>query len=132
MKANVKSSNVSKKPFSFSTSLRVGDSVMVISGGNKVSNRILKGQVGTLKKIFPKSSRVIVENLNMISRHKRASNTQEQSSIIRKEGTIHISNVMYYSDKIKKPVRLKHAAGKDGVKVRGFVNPETKTFEAIE
>lgn len=78
MKATVRTSKISKKPFAFKTTLKVGDSVMVISGGNKKSGRILKGQVGTLKRIFPKSSRVIVENLNMISRHKKAANTQEQ------------------------------------------------------
>lgn len=132
MKAKVTSSNISKKPFSFSTDLKVGDSVMVISGGNRKSGRNLKGQVGTLKKIFPKTSRVIVENLNMISRHKRASNTQEQSAIVRKEGSLHISNVMFYSDKVKRPVRLKHQVGTDGSKVRGFIHPETKSFEAVD
>ena len=105
---------------------------MVVSGGNKKSGRNLKGQVGKLKKILPKSSRVIVENLNMISRHKRAANTQEQSTIVRKEGTIHISNVMFYSEKLKKPVRLKKQVDTKGTKVRGFMNPETKSFEAVD
>lgn len=132
MKAKVISSNISKKPFSFKTALKVGDSVMIISGGNTKSGKTLKGQVGKLKKILPKSSRVIVENMNMISRHKRATNSQEQSTIVRKEGTMHISNVMFYSEKIKKPVRLKTTVGKDGSTVRGFINPETKSFEAVE
>ncbi len=105
---------------------------MVISGGNNKTGRNLKGQVGQLKRIFPKSSRVIVENLNMVSRHKRASNTQEQSTIVRKEGSVHISNVMFYSETLKRPLRLKTGAGKDGNLTRGFINPETKTFESLD
>jgi large subunit ribosomal protein L24 len=132
MKATVISSKISKKPFSFQTSLKVGDAVMVVAGGNKKSGKNLKGQVGTLKKIFPKTSRVIVENLNMVSRHKKASNSQEQSGIIKKEGSIHISNVMFYSDKLKRPVRLKNQLTSDGSKSRGFLNPETKSFEVID
>lgn len=42
---------------------------------------------------------------------------------------------MFYSDKLKKPVRLKSIEKVDGEKVkkvRGFVNPETKAFEAVD
>ncbi|HMO18118.1 MAG TPA: 50S ribosomal protein L24 [Oligoflexia bacterium] len=132
MKTLVESSNISREKFPFKTDLRVGDSVMVIAGGNKAKGKVLKGQVGTLKKILPKKGRVIVEGLNFIKRHKRASSTQEQSAIITKEGSIDISNVMFYSEAHKRPFRLKSKVQENGSKVRGFVNPDSKKFEAVE
>jgi large subunit ribosomal protein L24 len=132
MKKLVESSNISKDRIPFKTDLKVGDRVMVLAGGNKQKGKTLKGQVGTLKSIFPKKGRVIVEGLNFIKRHKRASNSQEESGVIVKEGSLAISNVMYYSETHKRPFRLKVQLGNDGKKVRGFVNPEDKQFVAVD
>jgi large subunit ribosomal protein L24 len=132
MKALVESSKLGREKVPFKTDLKVGDKVMVLSGGNKKKGKSLKGQVGTLKTIFPKKGRVIVEGLNFIKRHKRASNSQEESGIITKEGSVDISNVMYYSETHKRPFRLKVQIENDGRKVRGFVNPEDKQFVAVE
>ena len=131
MKRVVSSKDISKDPFTFQTLLKVGDSVMVMAGGNKKKDKTLKGQVAAIKAIRPKTSRLIVDGLNLVKRHKRAANTQETSSIITKEGSIHISNVMYYSSAHKRPFRLKTQVQADGTKVRGFINPETKAFEAV-
>jgi len=131
MKRVVSSKDISKEPFTFQTLLKVGDSVMVMAGGNKKKDKTLKGQVAAIKSIRPKTSRLIVEGLNLVRRHKRAANTQESSAIITKEGSIHISNVMYYSSAHKRPFRLKTQVQADGTKVRGFINPETKAFEAV-
>lgn len=110
--------------------LKVGDPVMVISGGNPKKGRVLKGQVGKILRFLPKKDRVIVQGLNMIKRHKRAVRPGEPSGIIQKEGSLHISNVMYYSEALKKPVRLR-SQRVDDKKVRGFTHPEKKTFEQI-
>jgi large subunit ribosomal protein L24 len=131
MKALVESSNISKSRVPFKTDLKVGDRVMIIAGGNKQKGKTLKGQVGTLKAILPKKNRVIVDGLNFIKRHKRASNSGEQSGIIVKEGSIAISNVMFYSDELKRPFRLKSQVENDGRKVRGFINPENKQFTPV-
>ena len=131
MKRVVFSKDISKKPFTFATLLKVGDSVMVMAGGNKKKDKTLKGQVAAIKAIRPKTSRLVVEGLNLVKRHKRAGSAQETSSIIVKEGSLHISNVMYYSAAHKRPFRLKTQVQADGTKVRGFINPETKAFEAI-
>ena len=53
-------------------------------------------------------------------------------AILEKEGSIHISNVMYYREELKRPVRIKIKMLDDGRKVRGFVNPQTKAFEQID
>ncbi len=135
MKSTVTSKDISKETFNFSTLIKVGDSVMIIAGGNSLKDgKQLKGKVGVVKKIFPKTNRVIVEGLNVVKRHKRAQNNQEESGIVTKEGSIHISNVMYFSKTHNRPFRLKVRrvpAGADKkLKVeRGFIVPGTKEFE---
>jgi large subunit ribosomal protein L24 len=115
------------------TRLKVGDTVMVIAGGNnKKPNRTLKSQVGKLKKILFKKDRIIVEGLNIGTRHKRALSPNEPSGKIQKEGSIHISNVMYYHEGSKQPVRLTVRTLEDGRKVRGFIDRKTKKFEQID
>ena len=115
----------------FETKLKSGDTVMVIAGGNKKTTP-LKGQTGKLLTISPKNGRAKVEGLKIIKRHKRAVRSDDTSGIISKEGWIHISNLMYYRDDIKRPVRIKYKKLDDGRKVRGFLNPETKKFEQID
>jgi len=116
----------------FITSLKVGDKVMVLTGGNPKKNRELKGQVGKIVKFIPKRGRVIIEGLNLITRHQRAKSAQEPAGKIKKEGSIEISNVMFYAEAIKKPVRLSAMTLDNGKKVRAYKNPETKKLVAIE
>ena len=67
--------------------IKVGDRVKVIAGKDK-------GKEGEVLKIDHKAGRVIVKNINMITRHKKK-NAQDPTSGIQKiEGTIDISNVM--------------------------------------
>ncbi|MBL7661759.1 50S ribosomal protein L24 [bacterium] len=113
------------------TALKKGDMVMVIAGGNSKTKKLLKGERGKILRILPKNQRVIVEGLNMMKRHKRARNSQDSSSVVVKEGSIALSNVMFYSESLKRPVRLCSRVLNDGKKVRGYVNPTTKKFEQI-
>jgi len=110
-------------------SIRRGDTVMVIAGGNK-KKRPIKQQTGKVVRIV--GDRVIVEGLNMVTRHQRALGPDKPAGKVRKEAPIHISNVMFYAEKLKKPVRLCHRILADGKKVRGYVNPETKQFEQVD
>jgi len=136
MPAAKKSTAATKKALAakkgLNTRLRKGDEVIVITGGNQKSGRDNKGARGKILKFLPKKDRLIVEGVNMVSRHKRATSSMESGGKIAKEGSIHISNVMYYHSELKKPVRLKVNTLDDGRKVRGFVNPETKKFEQID
>jgi large subunit ribosomal protein L24 len=116
----------------FVTSLKIGDKVMVIVGGNPKKRKELKGQVGKILKFIPKRGRVIVEGLNMVTRHQRAKSAQEPAGKVLKEGSIEISNVMYYAEAIKKPVRLSSITLDSGKRVRAYKNPETKKLVAIE
>ncbi len=115
----------------FVTCLKKGDPVMVISGGNKKKGKVLKGQVGKILRFVPSRHRVVVEGLNIVVRHKRAARPGEASGQIRKEGSVHISNVMFYAEQFKKPVRIRFKVLENGNKVRGYTNPKTKAFEQI-
>lgn len=113
------------------TRLRVGDTVMVLTGGNKKKQKTLKGQTGKIKRILTAKNRVVVEGLNLVKRHKKAMQANEPAGILTREGSIHLSNVMFYNEELKRPVRLKSKTLDDGRKVRGFINPKTKKFEQI-
>ncbi len=112
-----------------STVIRKGDTVMVIAGGNK-NKRPNKGKTGKVTQVID-GERVVVEGLNLVTRHQRATGPNSPARKLQREASIHISNVMYYAEKLKRPVRIKHKVLQDGKKVRGFINPETKEFEQV-
>lgn len=63
------------------------DQVIVISGNDS-------GKHGRVLKVFPEQNRLIIEGVNFIKRHTKASQKQPQGGIITKEAPIHASNVM--------------------------------------
>src|SRR5206468_10822388 len=67
--------------------VKKGDEVVVIAGADK-------GKRGRIISVVAKKQRVIVEGARMISKHMRKSQQNPQGAIIKREGTIHISNVM--------------------------------------
>ena len=77
--------------------LKKDDKVVVISGANK-------GKEGKILKIDRKKGRVVVEGVNMVSKHTKPSMSNQQGGIIEKEAPIDISNVMYVHK--GKPVRV--------------------------
>jgi large subunit ribosomal protein L24 len=90
--------------------LRKGDLVEVIAGKEK-------GKQARITAMRLKQASVILEGLNQVKRHIRASQANPQGGIVAKEAPIHISNVMAVDPKSGKPTRL----GKkivDGKKVR--------------
>lgn len=114
------------------TSLKKGDTVMVIAGGSG-KKRENKGKVGKLLRfVGDENERVIVEGINFIAKHQKAKGPGTEAGKIVREGSVHISNVMYYVEALKKPVRLKHKKLKDGKKVRGYLNPKSKEFVQID
>ena len=78
--------------------IRKDDKVIVISGKDK-------GAVGRVIKSLPKENRVIVENVNVMKKHVRATNQMQQGGIIEEPCKIDASNVMLYCDTCKKGVR---------------------------
>ena len=68
--------------------LKKGDAVRVISGE-------AKGQEGKILSIDTKKNRVLVEGVNMISKHSKPSAKNTNGGIVKQEGSIHVSNLMY-------------------------------------
>jgi large subunit ribosomal protein L24 len=78
------------------------DTVLVVAG-NAV------GKQGKVLKVFPDRNRVIIENVNMVKRHTKASQKNPQGGIVQKEGAIHASNVMVICPKCSEATRIGHA-----------------------
>ena len=70
--------------------VKSGDTVQIISGK-------YKGKVGKITKILRKKSQVIIENLNLKTKHIRPKQQEESGKIVNFEAPIHSSNVMLYS-----------------------------------
>lgn len=90
--------------------VKSGDSVVVITGKDK-------GKTGKVLKVLSAENRVIVEGVNMLTKHMKAKGPTAPGGIVKMEGSINASNVMLYCEKDKKGVRVGHEV-KDGKKVR--------------
>ena len=53
-----------------------------------------KGKEAKILQVFPRHQRVVVEGVNMISKHTKPSAQNPQGGIVKKEASIHISNLM--------------------------------------
>lgn len=83
--------------------IRKNDTVMVIAGNSR-------GKTGKVLRVFPATQRVIIEGVNLMSRHRKPSQMNPQGGITRQEAPIHVSNVMYYDAKAGEPTRLGKAS----------------------
>ena len=89
--------------------IKKDDMVVVIAGKDK-------GTTGKVLKAMPKENRVIVEGVNVQTKHQKQTRT-ERAEIKHIEGPIDASNVMFYDKDTKKATRIGHEI-KDGKKVR--------------
>ena len=71
-----------------SLKIKKGDTVKVIAGKDK-------DKEGKVIAVDPKKNTVLVEHVNMITKHTKPSMANQQGGIIHQEGPIDISNVMY-------------------------------------
>jgi large subunit ribosomal protein L24 len=89
--------------------LKVGDLVQVISGKDK-------GKQGKISKILTEDDKVIVEGVNVVTRHMRPNARNQQGGKISKEAPLHASKVMPIDPDTNKPtrVRIKIEKAEDG------------------
>ena len=81
--------------------VRSKDQVVVISGKDK-------GKKGKITAAFPKTGKVVVEGVNMVTKHQKARNAMQPGGIIHKEAPIDASNVMLVCPKCGKAARVSH------------------------
>jgi len=89
--------------------IKKDDVVVVITGKDK-------GKKGKVLKAIPKKDRVIVEGVNMQTKHQKQTRTVK-AEIKHQEGPIHVSNVMYYDKKTNAPTRIGYKS-ENGKKIR--------------
>ena len=92
-------------------SIRKDDMVVVLSGKDK-------GKQGKVLEVMPKEGKVIVEKINMVSRHTKPRKQGDQGGILKKEAPIYACKVQRVCPKCGKPTRAAHKVQADGKKVR--------------
>ena len=91
--------------------VKKNDTVVVVSGKDK-------GRKGKVVACFPADGRIIVNGVNMITRHVKPRKTGQQGGLIKQEGTVASAKVMLWCPKCERPVRSKHIELPDGGKTR--------------
>jgi large subunit ribosomal protein L24 len=79
--------------------LKKDDTVLVISGRER-------GKTGKVVKVLRGDGKVLVERINVIKRHRKASGPQNPGGILEKEAALDISNVMLICPQCNKPTRV--------------------------
>ena len=91
--------------------IKTNDTVIVLSGKDK-------GKKGKILSADPKNNKVVVEGVNVATKHQKARRQNEESAIIKKETPIYASKVQLVCPKCGKPTRVGHAFDADGKKYR--------------
>lgn len=73
--------------------LKKGDKVVVLSGKDR-------GKTGLITKIMPKENKLLVQGINLVTRHTKPSRTSQAGGIITKEAPLYVSKVAYYDEKL--------------------------------
>jgi large subunit ribosomal protein L24 len=79
--------------------IKKGDQVMVITGESK-------GQKGRVLEVNREKERVLVEGVNMVSKHTKPNAKAPQGGILKKEAPVHISNLMVIDPASGNPTRV--------------------------
>ncbi len=94
-----------------SMNVKKNDTVVVLSGKDK-------GKQGKVLSVDPKSSKAIVEKVNVASRHQKPRRQGDEGGIVQKETPIYTSKLMTVCPKCNKPTRVAHkGAGREKVRV---------------
>ena len=91
-------------------SIKKGDTVIVLSGKDK-------GKQGKVLAAMPADRKVIVEGINVVSRHTKPRKQGEEGGILKKEAAIYACKVQKVCPKCNKPTRPAHKMLADGKKV---------------
>lgn len=90
--------------------IKKNDRVIVVAGKDK-------GKTGTVARVLPAAGRVVVQGVNLVTKHVRPT-PKSGGGINKIEASIHISNVAHVDPKTGKPTRVGFKTLVDGRKVR--------------
>ena len=91
--------------------VKTGDTVLVLAGKDK-------NKTGKVIAASPKNNTVIVEGVNVVTKHRKPRNQQDKGGIEKVAGNIHASNVQLICPVCGKATRLSHVVDENGVKNR--------------
>ena len=91
-------------------SIKKDDLVIVLSGKDK-------GKQGKVLEVMPKSGKVVVEKVNVVSRHSKPRKQGEEGGIVKREAPLYASKVQVVCPKCNKGTRVAHKIA-DGKKTR--------------
>ena len=91
-----------KKRFQPKFNIKKGDDVVVIAGDNKD-----RAQPRKVLAVYPQEGLILVEGVNIVTKHQKPSASNPQGGIVKIEAKINISNVMLWDAKAKSGVRIK-------------------------
>ena len=91
--------------------LKTGDKVVVIAGKDK-------GKEGKIVAVDKKNNRVMVEGVNMVSKHVKPRQMGQEGGIIKTEGAMYACKVQVVCPKCSAAVRTGHKVAEDGSKLR--------------
>ena len=86
--------------------VKTGDTVMVINGKDR-------GKTGKVMQVSPSEGKVIVEKINLVTKHVKPRQMGEPGGLITAESALYADKVQLYCDKCGKGVRAKHTVKGD-------------------
>src|ERR1700753_1414123 len=86
--------------------IKKGDSVVVITGDDKDPKKARK-----VLEVFPDEAKVLVEGVNIITKHTKPSAQNTKGGIVKKEAPIHISNIQLFDAKSSSATKVRRARG---------------------
>ncbi len=97
--------------------VKTGDTVVVLSGKDK-------GKQGKVLEVSPKEKKVIVENINIVTKHVKPRQMGAKGGIVKCEAPMYACKVMNICPNCGKPTRIAHSIAEDGSKSRVCKNAD--------
>jgi large subunit ribosomal protein L24 len=91
--------------------VKTGDMVMVLSGKDK-------GKTGKVSKVFLDKGKVVVDGINVVTKHLKPTQMNPQGGVVKKPVPMYSGKVMLFCEKCSKPTRVSKKILDDGSKVR--------------
>lgn len=91
--------------------IKKNDTVQVVKGKDK-------GKKGRVLMTFPEKGRVLVEGVNMVKKHKRKTQNDQQGGIISIEMPLSVANIALFCKSCSRPVKIGFLLDKDKQKSR--------------
>ena len=91
--------------------VKTGDTVLILSGKDR-------GKKGKVLQVSPKEGKVIVEGINIVSKHVKPRKMGEQGGIVKAEGAMYACKVQIVCPRCGKATRVSHKIYEDGTKER--------------